>query len=233
MNDELKVPVLDMKVLQQKVDEFAMSAAITEIKEFYTGYNSPYRKKIKDALDQKDLSIHFDLPDILSVINEAIGKEVDQIANIAIMNTYIPMLKEFFVRAPKEIRFSEILKKFIEEQYSQDADDYSLEIEKDDKFSWLNIELSFKKNKYQFTLHHNHSMGKSEKEDSYSILSLPRTGRHIEEMTLMHSEHEIKVPFTRDILQDKFISFCASLVIQNTIIEMDTYGLDDELFREY
>jgi hypothetical protein len=46
------LPVLNTEVLQEKATEFAMKGAIESIKEFYSGYNSPFRKQIEEQLNK-------------------------------------------------------------------------------------------------------------------------------------------------------------------------------------
>ena len=48
MEKENKIvePVLDMEKIQEKANEYALEGALKCIKEFYTGYNLPFKKAI-------------------------------------------------------------------------------------------------------------------------------------------------------------------------------------------
>lgn len=56
----IEIPALDEATLKEAAAKSAMSGALAEIKEFYEGYNSPFRKKIKQNLKSK--SFHFSNP---------------------------------------------------------------------------------------------------------------------------------------------------------------------------
>ena len=50
------VPVIDTEVLQEKVNQAAMKGALSTIEDFYTGYNSPFKKAIKEDLESKEIN---------------------------------------------------------------------------------------------------------------------------------------------------------------------------------
>ena len=58
------LPVIDISVLQEKANEFAMKGAIETLKEFYSGYNSPYRKAIEEDLRDDELGVESNLQEI-------------------------------------------------------------------------------------------------------------------------------------------------------------------------
>src|SRR5690606_11147379 len=98
MSTETITPVLDLDFLQKKANEHAMKGAEEAIKEFYSSWNSPYRKAIEQNLINKGVDNNFDIPDIIAVLNQKISNEIDLIANTAISKTFIPFVKEFLIR---------------------------------------------------------------------------------------------------------------------------------------
>ena len=48
-------PVIDTKVLQEKANEYAQKGAEETIKDFYSGYSSPYRAAIREQLENKGI----------------------------------------------------------------------------------------------------------------------------------------------------------------------------------
>lgn len=47
---KITAPVLDMNVIQKAAQDAAMKAALEEVKDYYLGYNSPYRKQLKEYM---------------------------------------------------------------------------------------------------------------------------------------------------------------------------------------
>ena len=234
---------VDLKKLQQKADESAQKGAEECVNEFYNGYNSPYKKKIKEALENKAIDNQFAIPDIIGVLNDKFSKEVDQIANTAIAKTFIPLVKEFLTREDAEIKFSDILKKFIdisEYKYSDDlsSDDYSVEkIEDTSRFlnsSFFEYQITNGKVGYELRFH------KKSKEKT-TIMSLPyllddrqKYSRGYEVKQTMKLSLDggatLELPFTKGILEDRFISFIARLVIGENNIIFDVEDFDEDMF---
>ncbi len=233
MNEEMK-PVLDMETLQAKVTEFAMKGAIESIKEFYSGYNSPFRKAIDKELSEKKISGSLELPDIIALINQSLSKEIDTIANQAVAQTFIPLVTRFLTRAEKEIKFSDILRAFIEELNIESSEDCTVSIEEDHQYHWLDVNISKEGNAYAFTMHIEHDKkAEDDKKQKYMILSLPRSeARTRTTMTLIADNVRLELPFTRDVLSDKFTSYIATLIIARSIITMDCDDFEEDMFPE-
>ncbi len=237
------LPVLDLVVLQQKADEAAMKGAINSIEEFYSGYNSPYKKAITDKLQNKGVDPNFDLPDIIGVLNDKFTKEVDLIANTAVAKSFLPMLKEFLSREDAEIKFSNILRKFIDRtefKYDNEKsiEDYTVEriskyedssVLKNTFFSYivsdgkLSYELLFYKHKDVITMSSlPYILDESGRFNHYEIKQKMKVS--------LDGGATLELPFTKGILEDDFISFVARLVIGNNSIVFDVEDFNDEMF---
>jgi hypothetical protein len=224
------LPVLNTEVLQEKANEFAMKGASESLREFYSGYNSPYRKAIDEALAKNSIGTSIELPDIIALINEALSKEIDLIANAAISKTFIPLVHKFITREEKNINFSDLLKQFIECTEAKDYEDCEVEIKRHSTYSWLSISLTSSEKNYSITLHEDFETRKDTVK-KYQLLSLPYDNTNCNQtMKLIFEGGVLEMPFTKDILHDNFISYIARLVIGNTRITMDCESFSEEMF---
>lgn len=253
-NENIK-PVLDLNLIQEKANEYAMKGAMEAIKDYYSGYNSPYKKAIEDNLKNRRIE-GIDIPDIIGIINESLSNEVDAIANTAIANTYIPLVKKLLTRAPAEIKFSEILKIYVDSEFDKYygdeiyMDEFTCIAEKDDKYGWYSIEIQSPRKSYEFTLHEVYVSDKYKKEleekglvyiPKYTIGRLPSEkseyttgsyGSYKHNMTLKLDGASLELPFQKDILSDNFISLMASYLIAKTSIILDSTDFDDDMMPE-
>lgn len=228
------VPVLDMAVLQEKANEFAMKGAIESIKEYYSGYNSPFRKKIDEDLKKQEIGWVLDLPDILALINESLTKEMEIIANTAVSHTYVPMVQNLLTRVNKEIRFSEILKEFIECVEPEHMDDCEVSVRENSAHGWLDVSIEHEKRSYQLTLHQDYD-SKKKGEKKYCLLGLPYntfSDSRKDKMTFEMDGGKLEMPFQRDVLKDKFLSYIARVIICRSVITMDTRDFYEDMFPE-
>jgi len=233
-NNHIAVPVLDAAVLQEKATEYAMKGAVETIKEFYTGYNSPWKKQIEASLSKTETSVHLDLPDILALINESLTAEITKIANTAVSKTFVPLVNKFLSREEKEIKFSDILKEFIKAYDTDEPDDFSIDINKREQYGWLDITLQSADSSYSFTLHEDYNSKKEEKE-KYWLGSIPekdsKEKRYQTTMKLRIEGGELEMPFVRDVLSDNFQSYMARLVIGHCLITMDCRDFNEDWFE--
>lgn len=230
-------PVIDMTVIQEKANEYALKGAVETIKDFYSGYNSPYRKAIEESLTGRSLGFNFDLPDIVAAINDNLSKEVDSIANTAIAQTFIPLVQKFLTREEKEIKFSDILKEFVDEHSLNNYNDCSCEVLENERHGWLSVSIVGENKSYDLTLHKDYQ---SEKDGikKYCFLSLPyRDGINnsygSKSMKLsLNDGATLEMPFTRDVLSDRFTSYIARLIMSKSLITMDTDSFHEDMFPE-
>ncbi len=233
------LPTLDLEVLQQRTNEAAMKGALQAIDDYYTGYNSPFKRAISERLEATTISGTIDLPDIITLINEKLGKELDQIASTAVSKTFIPQLSRILLRQPKEVKFSDILKEFIS-AYELSADDgeyASVEIKKSDFGDHLNAKISGGDHEHTIALHVNWD-NRHDATPKRQLLSLPNRYSSVfdrgEKMKLILPEEraELELPFSRSVLDDKFCRYIASLVIGRSVIEMDCEDFDESMFNQ-
>lgn len=236
------LPVLDTVVLQEKANEYAMKGALDAIKEYYTGYNSPYKKALEEKLINKGVDNVIDVPDIIGILNQSITSEIDMIANNAVSKSFVPLVKKFLTRANAEIKLSDILKEFINYSgYEYDnelhPDDFYLEVKKDDgSFTYLVINNA----KEKFELHFYLKSKKDELPKVYEIYTLPQvldsssrySGLTSQKMIVKLDGVSLELPFMPNVLSNEFMSYIARLVIANTKITFDIDNFDEDLFPE-
>ncbi|HEY4326129.1 MAG TPA: hypothetical protein VGN20_19220 [Mucilaginibacter sp.] len=226
---------IDKILLEEKSREFATKGALKAIEEYYTGYDSPYKKAISENLSKNTIdSYSFKLPDIIALVNEHLTIEIDKIANTAVAKTFIPLVAQLLTRQAKEANFSDILKKFIETAGydSKEIDNFSVNIKKEAKWGWLSITIEDDKREYSFTLHEEHDSKKTGNL-KYQLLSLPSCEKTDNRMMRLQLEGaSLELPFTRDILRDNFVTYLAGYVISDTIITIDTDEFDNNMFPE-
>lgn len=228
------IPSINTEELQIAANKYAQEGAVKTIKDFYTGYNSPYIKALEENLLNRGFDHAFTLPDVVANINEALSAEIDKIANAAVAKTFIPLITKILTRADAEMKFSEILEKFIdcvrfEYDTDQDTDDFDVEVEKDDK-SFIRLVISNGDKRYELGFYHEGTYNEEQK-DVYTIFSLPKNhGKSNQTMKIAIENATLELPFTPGILHDDFIAFIAGLVMANTKITFDVMEFNDDMF---
>jgi hypothetical protein len=227
------IPVLDTEQIQKAANEAATKAQIKAIDDFYNSYDSPYKKAITEELKKQDLG-RLELPKIMGLINEGLNQKMTEIANEAVAKSFIPLIEMFFIKAEKEVNFSDILKKIISVHSIQNDSDVNCQVIRHDKYDWLEIKISLKSNAltyeknylYQFTLHTVHK-----KECKYQFLSLPNNSSTFPRMMKVSRDGvTFEIPFTPNVLQDQFIAFVAQMLMAKSEITMDVEDFEYEMF---
>lgn len=238
MNTEDLIPVLNPEVLKQKAIEAAMKGAVQSIEEFYSGYNSPFKKAVTKKLEMQELDFSFSIPDILAQINKGISAEIDKIANTAVAKSYIPMVQKLLVREEKEIDFSDFLKEFIQTVDAKSEDDVEIEMSKNHTNGWYSLTLSGSGHTYEATLHEDwDTRNAPDKDKRYRFLNLPHAHgneKHYSRTMKIKLDQgaELELPFEANILNDKLCSYVARLIIAGSKIKLDTTSFSDDMFPE-
>ena len=235
------LPVLDTAILKEKANEFAMKGAIETIKEYYSGYNSPYRKAIEEELKNKAIGYNLDLPDIIGMLNDSLTKEIDVIANTAVAKSFIPLVNRLLTRELPEIKMSDFLKKFVEcsdfEINEHDKDDYEVsELKNDGSFIYLEIRNGQKTYEVHF---YRKTEDKVTWNELYTLPTVKEnnpTSRYpvnaSRTMKVSIDGVTLEMPFTTDVLSDRFTAYIARLIIAKTKITFDSMDFTDDMFPE-
>jgi hypothetical protein len=238
------IAVVDNKKLQEKANEYAQKGAEEVVREFYTGYNSPYKKAIEEDLKNKGFDSNLELPDVVAQINAAITNEIDRIANTAVSKTFVPLVTKFLTRAEPEVNMSEILREFINYcgyEYNEEEDESDYEYSIVDGYedepesclfgTWFNLSISSPKKSFEIRL-----CKSDKKSDKYEITSLPRDyNRKGIDRTMKLSLEDgatLELPFTPSVLQDDFMSYIARLLMAESKITLDVDDFDEDMFPQ-
>lgn len=238
------VPSIDMSKVQEYANQYAMEGMRKALENFYTGYDSPFRKAVLEHFNEQVPSFQLDLPGIMAMLNEALSTMCDNIVNKAIATSYIPLINDLLTQTKKEICVSDIVKKFIE-VYSDgdewDGDNFSVTIEKDGKFDWYNLHLeSYEYEvKLDVSLHTLYNCNKDGK-SLYHILCLPYEERYRNKFGCMKCTVEVEqgknatleMPYGYGILCSPFIRYVACLVMFDTSIVLDTLDFNDIIYPD-
>jgi len=239
--ENLEQPKIDKKEIQKRANEAANKAYLDEIERYYTGHNSPYKNMIQEELKKQDFKFNMKLPNILEKINDSLSQEIDKIANNAVTLSYIPMVSKVLVELEdKEPKMSWFLKEIIKETEPQreDYEEFDFSYEKNERYEWLNCQLTTPENYYEFTLHKKKYYGKEEdkhKGKAYNLLSFPhnkfKTGYN-SNMKVRKDNVEIEMPFTPNILQDKVLGIFFKLILNDGLIILDCENFQEDMFPE-
>lgn len=230
MSLELNTPVLDNDLLQAKITEMANKGAMKAIEEYYTGHSSPFVKEFTDKLKETKISFSFEIPDIVSSINKAIAAEIDKITATAIAKTFIPQLHSVLHLEEKNIKLSDILKKFVSIYSADERYEFSFLMVKHYEYEWYTVEIASSSEKYKFTLHKDWN-SKGESTEKYKLLSLPNESYNSKLMKVNIGEASVEIPFSNNILNDQFYSYIARLIISESVIEIDCDDFEDDMFE--
>jgi hypothetical protein len=176
------------------------------------------------------------LPDIIALINQTLSAEITALSHEAIAKTYLPLVRTMLTREEAEITFSQLLKEFIELLDLTSEEECGIDMDIDKQYGWYNVKLwhtddRHKKQNYDLTLHEIWETKKlPDQEKRYSILGLPREGTST--FDYVTDNGKVTMPFTPDVLRDRFTAYCASLVMCKTKIYIDTKEFNEDMFPE-
>lgn len=232
---------LDKELLEKTASELAHKAAVDVLKDFYTGYNSPFKKQLEEDFKSKVTSFHFQLPDIIATLNEKIAVEVDKIANTAIARTYLPLATKMLTKVEPEIKLSEFLTDFIKTtsyEYDHDLDTDDFEFSTELKWPDSNVlkdyylaTIYFPKKTYEFSV----KVKQDQENRKYMVIQdLPykNDSSHQQMELSLANGSSLKMPFTKDVLRDPFIVELARYIMADAKIIFDVDGFSEEMFPD-
>jgi hypothetical protein len=234
------VPKISVKEVQEAANRAAMEGIKSALENFYTGYNSPFKKAIQESLEKEVPSFSFDLTGVMALLNESLVTIIDEVTNQAVAKSYIPLVRDLLTKTKDEIKVSEIVEKFISaySDYGEewDGDDFRAELKKDD-LGWYNLHLEAIEEEVEFTIVIHKDFNRKNP-DKYQIINIPiekgygnSFGNIKYSFTLDDGKTvKMEMPYGYGILKNDFIRFIANLVTFNTSIVIDTDNFDDILY---
>ena len=217
---QIEIPSINTEILKKQALESATKGALTEIKDFYEGYNSPYRKGIKESLESQDVGNGvFGLPNVIGLINDVLSAEIDRIVNNAVAKTYLPMVADILTGIDKELKLSEIIDIIRGQIYTDD--EFHANVCEDDYYDWYNLDIKIGTSHYQITLHKS-----TAEKGKYRVLSMPHKKNSSTQYMKFYVDdgRYVEMPFASNIANDEVASICAKLLIADTSITIDFDG---------
>ena len=221
--------------IQQLAEKYAMEGAEKAIREYYTGYNSPYVKAMTEHLTKIAPSPRFDLPDLTAAINKALSDRIMDMANEVVAKTYVKLFNRIFT--PNEYNQATVTMLFqqfgdyIKDREGDDFDSEDLEFETGKDY--FGTELRYLKFKYQSEVEFDLTIwGRGQTENGeklYEIAKLPGSGtwnknesrKQYAKITLDDGK-QAEVPILDDILSNDFLAYLAKIMLCKTQIVVDT-----------
>ena len=232
---------LDEKRLQEMAEQYAMQGAEKAIRDFYTGYDSPFMNAVRRELKEKmETNLFFELSQMTAAINQALNDKVSEMANTVVASTFLPMLNRMFSQERKTVvttqdlyeHFGDAMKDDLYDEF--DPDLMELEIEKGPASLSGHLHLYFRYNggtKFELGLMDNRDPDKDEHGNTlYMITSLPGCSqfradypRERQMRIRLKDGATLEMPFTPDVLRDEFMRYVAGLMLCNTLVTVKSY----------
>ena len=99
---KITAPVLDMNVIQKAAQDAAMKAALEEVKDYYLGYNSPYRKQLKEYMAKNAPSTRLELPEFSELLSKSLTAEIENFVNKKCVESFAQALRKGFTHLKEE-----------------------------------------------------------------------------------------------------------------------------------
>lgn len=175
---KITAPVLDMNVIQKAAQDAAMKAALEEVKDYYLGYNSPYRKQLKEYMAKNAPSTRLELPEFSELLSKSLTAEIENFVNKKCVKSFAQELRKGFTHLKEEDDGTILLTNLAEDMMKkvdlEDVDSnnsFELEVSDKDFYGWKKVHISIcedgEETEYNFTLE------KIGSDDTYRILGLP------------------------------------------------------------
>ena len=126
MDTEIKItaPVLDKNIIQKAAQEAATRAALREIEDYYCGFDSPYRKQLREYLQKNAPSTRLELPEFSEMLSKSLSAEIENIVNKKCVESFAQEIRRAFSHLKEESDGTILLSTLAEDMMSHiDFDD--------------------------------------------------------------------------------------------------------------
>ena len=227
---KITAPVLDMNVIQKAAQDAAMKAALEEVKDYYLGYNSPYRKQLKEYMAKNAPSTRLELPEFSELLSKSLTAEIENIVNKKCVESIAQELRKGFTHLKEEGDGTILLTNLAEDMmYNVDLEDtdcnnsFELEVSDTDFSGWKRVHISIWEDnvqtKYHFTLSQNGSDG------TYSILGMPTKDSdeeyHFDTIKVKNRKGTMSFPMFSGVSNDHILLVFARCIMFDARIRID------------
>lgn len=233
---------LDEKRLQEMAAQYAMQGAEKAIKDFYTGYDSPFMKEVQRELKEKmETNLFFDMSQMTALINQALNDKVSEMANTVVANTFLPMLNRMFSQERKTVvttqdlyeHFGDALNEELYDDFDPEQMGFEIETSLLSGSDFLYLHFRYKGDtKFKLSLISNDDPNTDEHGNTlYLITSLPGCSKYGLDSYPRERQMRIRLkdggtlemPFVPDVLRDEFMRYVAGLLLCNTLVTISKY----------
>lgn len=232
MDTEIKItaPVLDKNIIQMAAQEAATRAALREIEDYYCGFDSPYRKQLREYLQKNAPSTRLELPEFSEMLSKSLSAEIENIVNKKCVESFAQEIRRAFSHLKEESDGTILLSTLAEDMmYDIDFDDsdynnsFELEVRNGSFSDWKEVCVTISKDDvekvYKFSLSSNGRDG------TYSILSMPHKydddHYSYDKMTLKSEKCTISFPMFSGVSNDYILLVLARCVMFDAHIRID------------
>lgn len=247
MDTEIKItaPVLDKSIIQKAAQEAATRAALREIEDYYCGFDSPYRKQLREYLQKNAPSTRLELPEFSEMLSKSLSAEIENIVNKKCVESFAQEIRRAFSHLKEEsdgtillTTLAEDMMTYIDFDDSEYDNSFELEV-RDGSFNnlkdvYVTINEDDAEKKYRFILMPNGSDG------TYRVLSMPYTSDDNDlytadkKITLKTEKCTVSFPMFSGVSNDhtllvlaRCIMFDAHIRIDQDYISKDSQIIDD------
>lgn len=234
MDTEIKItaPVLDKNIIQKAAQEAATRAALREIEDYYCGFDSPYRKQLREYLEKNAPSTRLELPEFSELLSKSLSAEIENIVNKKCVESFAQEIRIAFSHLKEENDGTILLSTLAEDMMTYiDFDDpeydnsFELEV-RDGSFNklkdvYVTISEDDVEKKYKFTLMPNSSDG------TYRVLSMPYTSDDNDlytankKITLKTEKCTVSFPMFSGVSNDHTLLVLARCIMFDAQIRID------------
>lgn len=144
---KITAPVLDMNVIQKAAQDAAMKAALEEVKDYYLGYNSPYRKQLKEYMAKNAPSTRLELPEFSELLSKSLTAEIENFVNKKCVESFAQELRKGFTHLKEEGDGTILLTNLAEDMMQKvDLED----VDSNDTYSILGLPIKDSDEEYHF-----------------------------------------------------------------------------------
>lgn len=234
MDTEIKItaPVLDKDIIQKAAQEAATKAALREIEDYYCGFDSPYRKQLREYLQKNAPCARLELPNFSELLSKSLSAEIENIVNKKCVESFAQEIRRAFSHLKEESDGTILLTTLAEDMmtYIDFADSFynnSFELEVRDgscsylKDVYVTINEDDEEKKYKFTLMSNGSDG------TYRVLSMPYTSNDNDlytankKITLKTEKCTVSFPMFSGVSNDHTLLVLARCIMFDAHIRID------------
>lgn len=233
---------IDQEEIKKAATEAARKAILKEVNDFFTGYDSPFRKEVRKYLEANQPPVTFQLPEFAEIINKGLTEEIDNLCSEIGIKKYAHTLRQALTNVPVRedgtITITDLGNMLYEKAFMDEyGDKVSLKVEDENYKGYPKVTLSLTEdgedNEYQFGLCAI-DLATVDENPLYHVMSMPHSRNSYSNIRIKNAEGvKIEIPSFAGVGSDSILAVIASLLIHNIPIRRDTDWYEKHHDSEY